>query len=185
MRNDERESAMPPSLGYRVDHLGLRLPGQVLRLDLYRLICYFHSSHYLATLSDGEDFCPWQALRFEFQDQEVMRILLQTAVAVRFTGCGHADPLRVDRAWLEDPVGRLYKSVRQEQSEPLSVRESCNKIIHARYIVPDNNGRRNPCERVIKPTVFCYEDAEQQTGWKAEIDLLLFAEAADGLFQLF
>ena len=70
-------------LGLRMNHIGLSLPGQVLRLDLYRLVCYFQTSEYLADLSDGGDFCPWQGLRDEFQDSEIMRILLQTAVAGR------------------------------------------------------------------------------------------------------
>ena len=67
----------------RVEHLGLHIPGQIIRLDLYRLICHFHSSEYLSKLSDGLDFCPWQELRDEFQNSEIIRILLQTAVMIR------------------------------------------------------------------------------------------------------
>ena len=36
----------------------MRITGQVLRLDLYRLICYFRSSEYIVNLLDGDDFCP-------------------------------------------------------------------------------------------------------------------------------
>jgi hypothetical protein len=75
-------------LRLRLEHLGPRLPAQVLRLDLYRLVCYFHTSEHFADLSDWGDGCPWQGLRDEFQDAEIMRILLQTAVAVRFAGGG-------------------------------------------------------------------------------------------------
>jgi hypothetical protein len=73
-------------IALRIEHLGLHFPGQVMRLDLYRLVCYFQTSEYLANLSDGGDFCPWQGLRDEFQESEIVRILLQTAVAVRFIG---------------------------------------------------------------------------------------------------
>ncbi len=119
-------------IGLRWNHIGLSLPGQVLRLDPYRLVCYFQTSEYLASLSDGGDFCPWQGLRDEFQDSEIARILLQTAVAVRFIGAGHADEMRAQKDWLEDSVGKLYK-VGEADSQPLPLREACNKIIREEY----------------------------------------------------
>ena len=172
-------------LGLRINHLGLSLPGQLLRLDLYRLVCYFHSSEYLASLSDWGDFCPWQGLRDEFQDSEIMRILLQTAVAVRFIGAGQADEMRAQKDWLEDSVGKLYKRVGDSDFQPLPLREACNKIIHAKNIVLDSNESGNPYEHFIKPTIFCYDDFEQKTGWKVEIDLLPFVELCDALAQQF
>ena len=172
-------------IGLRWDHLGLRLPGQVLRLDLYRLICYFHTSKHLAKLSDMGDFCPWQGLRDEFQGAEIIRILLQTAVAVRFTGFGHADPLRAQRELLEERVGEIYKNVGVKTSEPLVLREACNKIIHAKNIVLDSNKSGNPYTHYLKPKIFCYEDFQQQAGWKATIDLLSFVECSDGLVGTF
>lgn len=172
-------------LGLRINHIGLSLPGQVLRLDLYRLVCYFQTSEYLASLSDGGDFCPWQGLRDEFQDSEIMRILLQTAVAVRFIGAGHADNKRAQKDWLEDAVGKLFKKVDDTVFEPLALREACNKIIHAKNIVLDSNESGNPYEHFIKPRIFCYADFEQKTGWRAEIDLLSFVQLCDALAQQF
>jgi hypothetical protein len=61
-------------------------------------------------------------------------------------------------------------------SEPLPLRESCNKIIHARNIVTDSNESGNPYNHFIKPRIFCYDDLEQKIGWKARIDLLPFVE---------
>jgi hypothetical protein len=93
----------------RLDHIGLQVPGQVLRLDLYRMVCYFHSSKYFAGLSNGNDFCPWNGLRDEFQDSEIIRILLQTAVAMRFIGMGHADQMRGQRHLMEESVEGFSK----------------------------------------------------------------------------
>jgi hypothetical protein len=45
----------------------MHVPGQVFRLDLYRLLCYFHTSEYRAGLSDWGDFRPWQGMRDEFE----------------------------------------------------------------------------------------------------------------------
>jgi hypothetical protein len=172
-------------LGLRWEHIGLRLPGQVLRLDLYRLVCYFKTSEYLSNLSDGGDFCPWQGLRDDFQDSEIMRILLQTAVAVRFIGLGHADEMRAQKDWLEGSVGKLYKSIGDFTFLPLPLREACNKIIHAKNIVLDSNGSGNLYTRFLKPTIFCYDDFERKQSWKAEIDLLHFVEGCDAVAQLF
>lgn len=172
-------------IGLRINHIGLSLPGQVLRLDLYRLVCYFQTSEYLANISDGGDFCPWQGLRDEFQDSEIMRILLQTAVAVRFIGAGHADTKRAQKDWLEDSVGKLFKKVDDTAFQPLPLREACNKIIHARNIVLDSNESGNPYAHFIKPRIFCYDDFEQKTGWRAEIDLVTFVELCDAFAQQF
>ncbi len=169
----------------RVENLGLHIPGQIIRLDLYRLICHFHSSEYLSKLSDGLDFCPWQELRDEFQNSEIIRILLQTAVMVRFIGFGHADETRSEREALEVEVGSLLKRGNQTASEPLPLREACNKLVHARNIVLDSNDDGNPYRHFIKPRVFCYEDFQKQTGWKAELDVLLFVEVCSSLAALF
>lgn len=169
----------------RLEHLGLQLPGQVFRLDLYRLVCYFHTSKYLSNRSDRGDDCPWQGLIDEFQDAEIMRILLQTAVAVRFTGGGHADPYRARRDILDGSVGKLYKNVKENTSSPLPLREACNKIIHAKNLVLDKNKRGSPYTRYLKPKVFCYDDFQKKTGWKAAIDLLPFVEQSDALIGAF
>jgi hypothetical protein len=120
-------------LALRWFNLGRHIPGQVLRLDLYRLVCYFQASEYLASLSD-DDFSTWQGLRQDFQDSEIMRILLQMAVAIRFIGFGHADQMKGQRDVLEESVGLLFKSVTDSASEPLPLREACNKIIHAHNV---------------------------------------------------
>ena len=169
----------------RVNHLGLRLPGQLIRLDLYRLVCYFHTSEHLADLSDGGDFCPWQGLRYEFEASEIIRILLQTAVQVRFIGAGHADEMRARKDWMQDSVGKLYKNVSEANAEILPLRDACNKIIHAKNIVLASNGSGDPYTRFIKPTIFCFDDFEQQKGWKAEIDLHPFVVLCDALAQQF
>jgi hypothetical protein len=171
--------------GLRVEHLGMHVPGQNIRLDLYRLICYFHSSEYLAQITDMGDFCPWQGLRDEFQDSEIMRILLQTSIAMRFIGHGHADEKRQWKEGLEAGVGLLFRDVSRPDQEPLPLREACNKIIHGKNIVAESNGEGNPYVHFIKPRIFCYEDFRKKKGWKAEIDVLRFVEACDAIAEMF
>jgi hypothetical protein len=65
------------------------------------------------------------------------------------------------------------------------LREACNKIIHAKNIVLASNKCGNPYTHYLKPRIFCYEDFQQQTGWKATIDLLSFVEWSDALVETF
>jgi hypothetical protein len=183
--DDSVTSAWQRQIGLRFEHIGLRMPWPTLRLDLYRLFCYCKASEHIVSESDGEIGCPWLGLRDDYQEQEIMRILLQTAVAVRYIGGGYADELRVDGKWYEESVGTLYKAVNQQDSEPLPLREACNKIIHAKNIVLDSNHWTDPAKRFIKPKIFSYEDFLQQTGWKAQIELVPFIVVADSLFRQF
>ena len=164
--SDEIESVNhPPYSMLRFFHAGMQIPGQVIRLDLYRLLCHVHTSEYLSNLSDMGDFCPWQSLRDDFEASEIVRILLQTSVMVRFIGFGHADEARSHRDALSEPVGELFKDTRRPESESLQLREACNKIIHAHNIVLDSNSvtkisgsklggeQRSTCRRLLKSAV--------------------------------
>lgn len=114
-----------------------------------------------------------------------MRILLQTAVAVRFIGFGHADEEREDKNALGVPVGELKRQAAKSASEPLCLREACNKIIHARNIVLDSNRDGNPYDEFIKPRVFCYEEFEKRVGWKATIQIVPFVEISSSILYSF
>jgi len=106
-------------------------------------------------------------------------------VAVRFTGFGHADQLRAQRTILEEEVGRPSKNVKVTTTEPLVLREACNKIIHAKNIVLDSNKSGNPYQQYLKPRIFCYEDFQKRIGWEATIDLLTFIERSDAVVAAF
>lgn len=126
-----------------------------------------------------------QGFRDEFQSSEIIRILLQTPVAIRFIGQRHADERQGEKEALEKDVVLLFKNIAKPEREPLPLREACNKVIHVKNVVPDSNGSHNPYTHFLKPRVFCYEDFRQKRGWKAEIHMLRFVEACDALAQLF
>jgi len=169
----------------RWEHVGMRIPGEVIRLDLYRLICYFQTSEYLSNLTDMGDFCPWQSLRDDFEAAEIVRILLQTAVMIRFIAFGHADEQRSQKEAMDGEVGKLFVKSAESAQQPLSLREACNKIIHARNIVLDDNGGEHTYNTFIKPRVFCHENFEKKTGWRAELDVVRFVEICSQLATSF
>ncbi len=188
MADDGRPSEeQQRKLGLRFNHIGLRFPGQVLRLDLYRLLCLLHASKPILEQWDEQDeFCPLLGLREEFENAEIIRILLQTAIAIRFIGFGHADTLRANVDALNEPVGDLYENRSAATPIPLPLREACNKIIHGKNIIPASNDGGHLYERHLSPTIItCFNDFDQQTGWKAEIDLHRFIKACDAVLQVF
>jgi hypothetical protein len=180
MTSDESEEAR-----LRVDNSSLRFPGQRLRLDLYRLISYFHASEVLSAMSDGDEFCPWQSLRDDFETQEIIRILFQTAVSVRFVTQGEAEDERPASKADQEIVGALFRETGHSQSIDLTLREACHKIVDAKSIVLDNNGHADPYRQYLKPRIFCYGEFSRESGWKAEINVALFVEAASSIAELY
>ena len=162
-----------------------RLSGQLLRLDLYRLISYFQASEMLTVLSTGEEFCPWQALRDEFEGPEIIRILLQTAVSIRFIARvnGDDDTRFEDRAEREE-VGIFFKAVGKSETFPLTLRDACDKIIQAESIVLDSTGNADPYREFLKPRVLCFEQLAATSGWKAEVNIVQFVEVASSIASL-
>jgi hypothetical protein len=166
-------------------NVGTRLSGQLLRLDLYRLISYFQASEMLAVLSNGEEFCPWQSLRDEFETPEILRILLQTAISIRFLAQSDRDDTRSEDKSEREEVGVLFKAVGKSESFSLTLRDACNKIIQAEGMVLDTNGDADPYREFLKPRVLCFEQLAAKSGWKAEINIIQFVEASSSIASLF
>ena len=163
-----------------------RPSGQLLRLDLYRLISYFQASEMLAVLSTGEDFCPWQALRDEFEGPEIIRILLQTAASIRFIARANSDDdTRLEDRGEREEVGVVFKAIGKSETLPLTLKDACNKIIQAESIVLDTNGDADPYREFLKPRVLCFEQSAAISGWKAEVNIIQFVEVASSLASLF
>jgi hypothetical protein len=59
------------------------------------------------------------------------------------------------------------------KEEPLTLREACNKIIHASRIRFDVDDARRPTK--LNPVLYVYGEKYGQE-WKARLDLLAFAE---------
>jgi hypothetical protein len=71
------------------------------------------------------------------------------------------------------------------ESFPLTLRDACNKIIQAEGIVFDTNGDADPYREFLRPRVLCFEQLAAKCGWKAEINIVQFVEAASSIASLF
>ncbi len=137
-----------------------------VRLDLYRLVCYFEASRSIAAqhTHDAEN-SNLQALPREFIEDEVGRILLQTAIVLRILD----DESPADR----EEKNPFYCGTLRigEASEKLPLREACNKIIHAQRVNFDIETLEGV--EFVAPFLHFY-GTKGKAEWKASIEMREF-----------
>ena len=98
------------------------------RLDLYRLLCAFFATGDFQRLSRTLEHEPAVELADEFQEGEISLLLVGVAATVRVIQDRDARSMPK----LNAACGRLWPDSRLPRSKvDLSLREACNKIIHA------------------------------------------------------
>lgn len=141
-------------------------------LELYRLMSTFLASKGFADLRThypGEGHDPIYLLQ-ECEEDEITRILLMLAVTARV---------------IDDREGRIYdlvggtcgtlqKDVSKAFTEELTLREACNKIIHAKKIRFDieENGKG---QVFFNPVIYMY-GTHGGLEWKTTLDVIAFAK---------
>lgn len=146
-----------------------------IRLDLYRLACYFEASrHLVGRETNGnaseDEYIP--DLPKEFFKDEVSRVLLQSAIVLRILD-DESEANRDERnpficGTLELDGG----------SEPLGLREACNKILHARRMNYDkcSSEQRTPRDGRhdwYRPYLYLY-GVQARKHWRAALDVRAF-----------
>ncbi|MGX9430685.1 MULTISPECIES: hypothetical protein [Bradyrhizobium] len=146
-------------------------------LDLYRLLCMVSASRDVAT--HGLASPAIAMMQGGFFKAEVTRILISCAVGLRIwfdqSQSGPTDEQRSDCGklfpnWATDP----------EKVEILTLREACNKIIHAidiRFdvVAPGSTTNRiHEAGAYYKPQLYLY-GSKGREDWRAELSLIDFA----------
>jgi hypothetical protein len=123
--------------------------------DVYRLFLVFGGDEMFFDLAPEADD-PLRLLRHQFFADEIMHLLVGTAVANRIH-LEHMSSLRNDpNEAAHQPIvltcGSLQPDVGNSGAEiPLTFEQACNKIIHAVHIVPDcGNPDENPLSSEVK-----------------------------------
>jgi hypothetical protein len=155
--------------GHRFD------PGPYL-LDLYRLLSLMLGDKQLAEMEDGS--ITIQMLRERYVCSELIRILTSTAIALRILFDQHEEQLgEVSKR----PCGRLFPDwPKKDPAEDLTLREACNKIIHAtkvRHNVVDPDPGYNPDQIgvYLRPFLHLYGTRDNRD-WKADLSIIEFAK---------
>jgi hypothetical protein len=112
---------------------------ETIKLNAYRLLCLFYANKEIARMAHPEDDDSASELERKFFDREMTQLLLNIAIAVRT---------------LDDQMNALPASNIERQSyvrardevnkwrhpcmmfDSLTLRETCNKVIHATTVAP-------------------------------------------------
>jgi hypothetical protein len=159
-----------------VENARPHFPKEVVRLELYRLACYFLASKHLRDLSDGSDDCPYQPLRDEFEQSEIVRILICLASSGRII-CDGLKRGGYDSVIQQNIVGTIRDDVTKKEVKHLNVLQACSKLLHARVVVPKTRYQGNPYRRYLRPSVILYSDESRDVGWRADISVVKFVAA--------
>jgi hypothetical protein len=152
-------------------------------LDLYRLVCIVLADKALAKLSVDARGAGVAELQARYRKVEITRILVSSAVALRIMFD------RYPKAFgklPQRPCGVLYPKWPGRTREFLSLREACNKIIHATdikddLVIPDK--AQNPDEEgsYVQPFLYLYGTKESD-GWRAQLSIVEFVRGAASAF---
>ena len=140
-------------------------------VELHRLLAIFLSSKNFAKLSqgfNGEQFDPIEKIQ-DVEEDESARILLTLAITARVIGdeeCGKFSE--------GSDCGTLQADNLVNKNIPLTLREACNKLIHATKIQGDIEGPEG--RRYRLPTIYLYGSFNQKQ-WRAELDVIKFCKA--------
>ena len=144
-------------------------------LDLYRLLCLVLADRRVAAIAAESYSIAW--LQGEYLRTEVRRILISSADALRIWFDLHD---RTAFEHLKTDCGTLFPRWPEDKSmyEVLTLREACNKIIHAKEInydsvIPDRS--HNPDEEGIylKPILYLHGTKDKQ-GWRSKLSIVDF-----------
>jgi hypothetical protein len=154
---------------------GFLIESPHIDLELYRLVTAVLTSPALAELASDEFVGGrWEWLR-KIEFPEISRIRISVAAIVR-NGLQAAPQSSID---LERPVGILIRDLTKPKTyEPLTFRESCNKILHATHVDPETtDAKGNHIAPVLQPRVNLFGELGKRE-WKAVLDIRQFAVAA-------
>jgi hypothetical protein len=150
----------PPQTGFE----GFSMNPARIRYDIYRLLATIYASqHFPHDDVDTEDPRSLAHLAGEFESDESTHLLLAIAISVRTALNRDTEIGRLSCGELTDGTGTTL----------LTVREACNKVIHAEKIRADVelDGRRI----VRQNPVMLFEGTRDGKKWTARLDLEPFA----------
>lgn len=147
-----------------------------LKEELHELLSVFVASQLIAERSlQREPLLVDFADVREQEDRIVARLLLSCAISLRVLDdrTEHA----LDACAIG--VGRFFKSIPALPSTAveLSLREACNKLIHADYVELERTVLAECCE-YLAPNVGIYGKSRNDRGWYVELDATTFAQEA-------
>lgn len=151
-------------------------------LELHRLLAIFLSSRSFAELREGtgETWEPISHIQ-QWEDDEITRILLAVAITARVIDDREENKV-FDKA---GDCGTLSETgTNANPDKPLTLREACNKIIHAQKVRLDLS-ETEACQSYLNPIIYLYGQKMNGVKWKATLDIIEFAKRYASCIQGF
>ena len=142
------------------------------KLELHRLVAIFLASKKFSELVEdptGEHYDPILDIQ-ERETDEITRILLYLSTLARIIDDREQRIFEV----LATNCGYLYWEEDFSIKKDLTLREACNKIIHATKIRVDIENNTQPPH--LNPIMYFYGTTLNGKPWKAELDIIEFAK---------
>lgn len=167
-----------PRVEFKPEHNfrpGMFFDEAAFKLDLYRLLACFYASSGYARLRDSaqRDLASAGDLGGAFEESEITRLLVSIAARVRVIQDREREYFKRVKG---TECGRLVRDVKHPRTwEPLSWREACNKIIHAKHFHVDlQRVPRNPNDYPpLRPIIYLY-GTQDRAEWKATLNVVAF-----------
>jgi len=143
-------------------------------LSAYRLLTHLLASKPLSKLCTGHFACGYDILRDNFEEQEIQHLLIELAISYRM----YDDMVKSNDGESishMNPVGKIWDPIKSKQRD-LSLREACNKIIHAECIKFDKKSGPLQHEHFVKSSILLY-GKWNNIQWKAKLNILELCES--------
>lgn len=154
------------SRGFVVDRLRVQLLA-------YRLITIILSSKELSKLCLFLDDETPSLMKQEFEQNEIEHLLLQIAILVRAADDAARSGQTIGGSW-NPKVGKIIQNIKTNKKEDLTLREACNKIIHAQKVSYDLNRNSEPRRTYVKPSFMYLYGKKDNKDWKTILDIKKF-----------
>ena len=141
-------------------------------LELYRLVAIFLASKNFAALRKGDPGEGHDSIYKlqECEEEEVTRILLVLAITARVIDDRESRVYEL----VGTNCGMLQRDTSRSAEEELTLREACNKIIHANKVRVDME-EDDKGQRYLNPYIYIYGQ-QGRAEWKATPDVIRFAK---------
>ena len=164
---------------------GFFFDGETIRPDLYRLLSCFYASADFARLAVRQGSREKVAeLAGDYQEFEVTRLLVTIAATVRVV----LDRDRDVVPRVKTKCGSIVANAGSRENKPLSLRDACNKIIHAKKFNFDvrkiriRDGHMTRIKYALNPVMHLYGE-QDRVPWKATLDILGFVACTTVLIK--
>lgn len=145
-------------------------------LELSRLLAIFLASKSFAALRKAHPEYP-DVLDplVEAQDDEITRILLTLAIIARVIDDREEGALDfIANEWCGDLEENVAAKPHHILVKHLSIRDACNKIIHAKRVHFDVDTDEQG-QKYLNPFIYLYGKRQNGATWRATLDVLKFA----------